>query len=177
MADKIIDKIKELRASSKKRKFPQSVDLILSLKEFDTKKPENKFSEDFFLPKGRGQDANVVVFAESAKSLDARVITMSEVDELAKNKREAKKLAAKTDFFLAEAKMMPIIGKSFGQSLAPRGKMPRILAGNEKEIVSNYRKAVKIKIKDSPVIQLQIGNENMSDEDILENLEAVLKIV
>ena len=72
---------------------------------------------------------------------------------------------------------MPVIGKVFGQSLAPRGKMPKILSGNEKETVSNYKKAVKIKVKDSPVIQCLVGKEDMKDEDIEENLQAVLKFL
>jgi large subunit ribosomal protein L1 len=175
MTDKIIAKIKELRESSKKRNFPQSFDLVLTLKEFDTKKAENKFSDDFFLPNGRGKDAQVVVFSEGPKDLDCKVVTSKDVTEMVNDKREVKKLATKTDFFLAEAKMMPVIGKAFGQSLAPRGKMPKILGGNEKEMVSNYKKAVRIRVKDSPVIQFTVGKDSMTDEQISANIESVVK--
>lgn len=177
MTEKILKAIKELREKSKKRKFPQSFDLILSLKEFDTKKAENKFTEDIFLPHGRGKEAEIVVFADTFKGLDCTVLTSEDLNNLVKNKRETKKLVTNTDFFLAESKMMPLVGKALGQFLAPRGKMPKIITGDEKDLVKNYRRAVRVKIKDSPVIQCLVGKESMKDEEIEKNIETVVKIL
>jgi large subunit ribosomal protein L1 len=148
--------------------------LIVILKEFDTKKSENKFTEDVLLPKGRGKPANVVVFSDTVKDLDCEIINSSELEGLGKNKREAKRLAASTQFFLAEAPMMPLIGKSLGQFLAPRGKMPKIVAGNIAPLVKTLKNSVRIKVKDSPVIQCLVGKEDMKDEDIEVNIDAVL---
>lgn len=177
MTENIMKAIKELREKTKKRKFPQSFDLIISLKEFDTKKPENKFTEDVFLPHGRGKDASVAVFSDSLKDSDSKVLTTEDVNNLIKTRREVKKLVTNTDFFLSEAKMMPLIGKSFGQFLAPRGKMPKIMSGNEKDMAKNYKRAVRIRVKDSPVIQCLVGNEDMKDEEINENIESVIKFL
>ncbi|HKZ45399.1 MAG TPA: 50S ribosomal protein L1 [archaeon] len=177
MTEKTMKAIKELREKAKKRKFPQSFDLIISLKEFDTKKAENKFIEDIFLPHGRGKEASVVVFSDSLKDLGSEVLTTEDVNGLAKNKRKTKKLITNTDFFLAESKMMPLIGKSFGQFLAPRGKMPKIMSGDEKDLVKNYKRAVRIRIKDSPVIQCLVGNEDMKDEEVEENIESIIKFL
>ncbi len=177
MEEKILQAIKELREKSKKRNFPQTVDLIIALKEFDIKRTENKFSEEVLLPNGRGEEADVVVFSNSLKDLDCNVLNSSDIENLAKNKREAKKMARDTDFFLAEAPLMPVIGKSLGQLLAPRGKMPKIVSGDVNSIVKNLKKSVRIKIKDSPVIQCMIGNEDMEDKKISENIETVLKFL
>jgi len=177
MTEKILNAIKELREKSKKRKFPQSFDLIVSLKEFDTKKVENRLAEDVFLPNGRGRDAKVVVFSDTIKDLDCSVLTSEDINNLVKNKRETKKLVTDTDFFLAEAKMMPLIGKALGQFLAPRGKMPKIISGDEKALVKNYKKAVRIRIKDSPVVQCLVGKEDMKDEEIAGNIESVIKFL
>jgi len=177
MNEKILVALKELREKSKKRNFSQSFDLIINLKEFDTKKPENKFSENIILPYGRGKDAEVAVFSDSIKSKDYKIFTSIDVDRISKNKREAKNLASRTDFFLAEPKMMPLIGKSLGCYLAPRGKMPTIISGDEKSTVQNLKKTIRIVVKDSPVIQSLIGKENMKDEEIVENIEAILKFL
>lgn len=175
MKEKILKAIKELREKSKKRNFSQTFDLIINLKEFDVKKPENKLNEEFTLPNGRGEDAKVLVFSDSLKELDVGILTSSDIEKLAKNKRFSKKLVRETDFFLAEAKLMPVIGKVLGQFLAPRGKMPKIIAGDVNYLVKSLKKSVRIRIKDSPVIQCPVGNESMKDEEIAENIEALLK--
>ncbi|MHA1742868.1 MAG: 50S ribosomal protein L1 [Candidatus Heimdallarchaeota archaeon] len=178
MDEKILAAIKELREKSKKRNFVQSFDLIVSLKEIDVKKPENRFTEDVILPKGRGEDAEVVVFSDSVKDVGCKVLTSEDLSKLAKDKRSAKKLVASTDFFLAEAKLMPVIGKALGMYLAPRGKMPKVFVGGDvKKLVDNCKKSVKVKIKDSPVVQCLVGKENMKDEDVVENVKEVIKFL
>lgn len=176
MNEKILNAIKELREKSKKRNFPQTFDLIVNLKEFDLKKPENKINEDVFLP-NKFEDSNVIIFSDSIKDADCRIITSSEVDKLAKNRRELKKIIKGTNFSLAEAKLMPVVGKQFGQLLAPRGLMPKLVTPNVNigELVKKLKKSVRIMIKDSPVVQCPIGNEKMEDEKIAENVEAALK--
>ncbi|MEM5772873.1 MAG: 50S ribosomal protein L1 [Candidatus Aenigmatarchaeota archaeon] len=177
MKEKILKAIQELRKTSKKRNFSQSFDLIVSLKEFDVKKPENKFVEDVILPNGRGEKAKVVVFSDSFKGLDCEVLGSNDLEKYSKNKREAKKLVRDTDFFLAEPKMMVLVGKVFGQYMGPRNKLPKVISGDVAKMVEDYKNAVRIRIKDSPVIQCLVGKENMKDEEIAENVEAVLKAI
>lgn len=176
MTEKILKAIKELREKSRKRNFNQTFDLIISLKELDLKKPENKFSEDLMLPNGRGQEAGVVVFSDKIKELDCKILTSSDVQNLTKDKRTAKKLA-RSDFFLADAPLMPLIGKVLGQSLAPRGKMPKIISEDVESLVKRLKNSVKVRIKDSPVIQCLVGSENMEDAKVAENIEAVMKFL
>jgi large subunit ribosomal protein L1 len=177
MRDEILKTIKELREKSKKRNFSQTFDLIIGLKEFDTKKPGNKFSEDVLLPRGRGKEANVIVFSDSLKDLDCEIFNSGDIQNLVKNKRETKKLVSQTEFFLAEAPLMPLIGKSLGQALAPCGKMPRIISDEANSLVKKLKNSVKIRVKDSPVIQCLVGKEEMKDDDVAENVEAVLNFL
>jgi large subunit ribosomal protein L1 len=177
MKEKILKAIEEVRKNSKKRNFPQTFDLILSLKEFDVKKPENKFTEDIILPNGRGEDAKIVVFSDTLKDLDCEVLTSADIEKYSKNKREAKKLVKNTDFFFAEPKMMVLVGKTFGQYMGPSGKLPKVIVGDINKTIKDYKKAVRIRIKDAPVIQCAVGKENMKDEEVAENVEAVLKAV
>ena len=177
MNEKILKVVKELREKSKKRNFPQGFDLIVNLKELDLKKAENKFSEDVVLPHGRGENASVIVFSDSVKEVGADVLSSGEIEKFARDKREARKISNGTDFFLADVKLMPLVGKNLGQFLAPRGKMPKIISGDLKSLVENYKKSVRIKVKDSPVIQCSVGNEKMKDDEVAENVEAILRFL
>ena len=167
--------IKQLREKGKKRNFSQSIDLVVSLKELDLKKAESKFSDELALPHGRGRNASVIVFSDTLKDAgEARVLTGNDLNDLAKNKRSAKKLVSSTDFFLSEPKLMPVIGKVLGQFVGPRGKLPKIMTEDVKSVVKNLQKSVRVRVKDAPVTQCLIGTEAMKDEEIAENVEAVV---
>mgnify|MGYP001612566732 CR=1 FL=1 len=174
MTENVLEIIKKLR-ESKKRNFPQTFDLLINLKEFDLKKQESKITEEFSLPNGRGEDAKVVVFSDALRDVKTEVLNSSDIENLGKNVSEAKKLGRNTDFFLSEPKLMPLIGKVLGRYLAPRGKMPKIIAGDVNSSVDSLKKSTRIRVKDSPVIQCVVGNENMKDEEISGNIEALLK--
>lgn len=177
MKEKILEAIKKVREKSKKRNFVQTFDLIVNLKDFDVKKPENKFTEDIELPYGRGKDAIIVIFSDTIKDVDCEVLSGADINELAKDKRSCKKLAKQTDFFLAEPRLMPLIGKFLGRFLGPRGKMPKVITGDVKRLIEVYKKSIRIRIKDAPVIQCIVGKEDMEDEKVAENVEAVLKFL
>lgn len=176
MTENIVQAIEKLR-NEEKRNFSQTFDLIVSLKELDLKKPENKFSEDFILPHGRGKEAKVVVFSDNIKNADCEVLGNSEIQRLANEKRKIRKMVKETDFFLAEAQLMPLIGKVMGQTLAPKGKMPKILSGNISELVKNLKSSIKIRVKDTPVIQCMVGNEDMKTGEVAKNIESVLRFL
>ncbi|MDI6806814.1 MAG: 50S ribosomal protein L1 [Candidatus Aenigmarchaeota archaeon] len=177
MKEKILNVIKEVRERSKKRNFSQTFDLIVNLKEIDVKKPENKFSEDVLLPHGRGKETKVILFSDSIKEAGCEILTSEDIKTLSENKRASKKLANQTDFFLAEPKLMPLIGKTLGIYLGPRGKMPRLVVGDVNTLIKNYKRSVRVRLKDSPVIQCVVGVEDMEDEKIAENILAVLKFL
>jgi len=174
MNENIMKTVKELREKSPKRNFTQTFDLIVNLKDIDLKKPESRINEEFVLPKGRGQEAEVAIFSDTTKA-DTKIFTSADIDKMTKDRRLARKHIRDTEFFLAEAKLMPVIGKALGQLLAPKGKMPKVIAGNVDATVKELKNSVRIKVKDSPVIQVRIGNEGMKDEDVAENIEAVVK--
>ncbi len=176
MLEKTEKALEELKKSEKKN-FVQSVDLIISLKGIDLKKGEGKFSEDLQLPNGRGKDASIAVFSDNLSNLNCEIISSSDIQRYATEKREARSLALNTDFFLSEAPLMPSIGKALGQILAPRGKMPKVIVGDVKTLVENYKRSVRIAVKNSPVIQAFVGREDMDNRKIAENVEAVLKFL
>ena len=121
--------IKEAKASSKERKFKQSLELIMVFKDIDVKKGFS-LNETIQLPKQTSSPASVCVMASGDLGLKAKdakadkVINVDELNKLGSNKRESRKFINNYDFFLAETKLMPTVGKVLGQLLGPRGKMP-----------------------------------------------------
>lgn len=180
MENQILEKLKEVKEKSKKRKFTQTWDLIINLKNIDLSKPENRFNGSVILPNKIGKKINVCVITDSAakkaEELGAKVIKKSELQKMKKS--ETKKLASRQDYFLGEVSLMPLIGKFLGPVLGPRGKMPKPFPPNAdiKKLIEAGERSFNVNVK-SPVIQGAVGTEDMKYEDVKSNIEAVLDFV
>lgn len=173
--------IEEMRSKTEKRKFRQSIDLMLSLKDLDIKKPENRLNEELVLPAGLGKDVKIALIATGELALQGKkfadkVITREDLDALSKDKKATKVLAKQYDFFVAQSDLMATVGKTIGSVLGPRGKMPKPVPPNAdmKSIMERLKKTIRIKTKDTLVVQLPIGMEDMDDKTLAGNIEAVL---
>jgi len=181
----LLTAIKELKSKSKERKFTQSVDLILDIKEIDMKAPEGRIQQVIELPHITGKPNKICVFATGELALNARkskadiVIEKPELAGLISKKKQLRKLGNTYDVFIAEAPLMPLVGKTFGPVLGPRGKLPIPVTPNVNisEIIKKHRKTVVIRMKNQPIIQCQIGTEDMSDEKIVDNIQTVLRFL
>ncbi|NLK26271.1 MAG: 50S ribosomal protein L1 [Euryarchaeota archaeon] len=185
MVDKTtIVAVKKALESSPKRNFRESVDLAINLKDVDLSVPKNRIQEDIILPHGHGKALKVCVIggaelAEKAKGVADLVITPEELGEIADDKKQAKKVASQVDYFIAEAPLMPQIGKRLGIVLAPRGKMPKpILPGDDPApMIESLRKTVSIRTRNRRTFQAPVGTVEMSPEQLAENIETILKRV
>jgi len=180
--EKILEAIEKALQNSKERKFKQSVDVAITLKDVDMNNPKNRIDEEIILPHGRGKPAKIALFAGGELALKARgvvdlIIKPEEIDDLAKDKKKMKKIANEHDFFVAEAPLMPTIGKKLGVILGPRGKMPKPIPPNAdiKAIADNLRKSVRIRSRSSKTFHTLIGTEDMEPKKLAENLQAILK--
>jgi large subunit ribosomal protein L1 len=174
--------VKEVLEKSPKRNFRETVDLSINLKDVDLSIPKNRIQEDVILPHGRGRQIKVAVIgsgelALKAKSLADKVITPEELGTMADDRKSAKKVANEMDFFIAEAPLMPTVGKRLGIVLAPRGKMPKPIAqgADPKLMIENLRKTVSVRSKDKMTFHMSIGTTEMTPEQLAENIELVLK--
>jgi len=98
------------------------------------------------------------------------------LDKLGREKKEARKLAQKYDFFIAEAPLMPQVGKTLGQMLGPRGKMPTPVPPTAPidEVIKRHRRNIRLRMKDQQVIQCKVGTEDMADDALIQNIQTVL---
>ncbi|HYB67271.1 MAG TPA: 50S ribosomal protein L1 [Candidatus Acidoferrales bacterium] len=180
--DEISRALGELRKGITKKKFTQSIDLVVRLREIDLKKPENRINEAIALPNPPEKALKVCVIASGdlatrAKAAGADMLVgRQEMDNLAKDKKGARKLAQEYDFFIAEAPLMPVVGRALGSFLGPRGKMPTPVPPNAAidQIIANHRKMVRVRMREQPVLQCRVGTEAMPDEKLVENIQAVV---
>ena len=161
--------ITRVKTESKKRKFKQSIELIINFKDIDVKKGF-AINEVIQLPK-TSSPATVCVIAtgdmnQKAKAAKADVVIGN--DELTKyeaDKRESRKFINKYDFFLADTKIMPTVGKALGQLLGPRGKMPTPVPFNASidAFLARFRTSIKVRTRASLSISCKIGDESMEE--------------
>jgi large subunit ribosomal protein L1 len=183
MSEEFLSEIKEAKEKSKKRNFSQSWDLIINLKNMDMKKPENKFNLDFPLPEGVGKERKVLFIVDSlfgeAKKTGAMLILKDDLEKLGRDKKKLKKYAYEYDRWFCEAPLMPLVGKTLGIVLGPRGKMPKPIPpkGSLQPFIEMSKRVVSIRTKDSPVIHVSIGTEKMKEEQIMKNAIAVMNFV
>ncbi len=182
MQDNIIKAVQEAISNAKERKFKESVDLAINLKDVDLSIPKNRINEEVILPKGRGKEIKVALFASGEAALKGKecadlVIPPEEIDKLAENKRNARKIANQYDFFVAEAPLMARIGKVLGVILGPRGKMPKPIppGGDPCPVVNNLKKTVRMRSKDKRTFHVPVGTKDMAPEDIAANIEEIVK--
>lgn len=178
-----LEGVKAVKGSSK-RNFKQSYELIINLKGLDMKKPDQHV--DFFmkLPHGKGKPVKIAALvgpelAEQAKETCDTVILQ---DDFAKYtaKKDMKKLAGDHDYFIAQANIMPDVAKTFGRVFGPRGKMPNPKAGcvvppnaNLATVTEDLKQTIKVQAKIQPSIKVMVGTEDMTDDQIAENSNAV----
>ncbi|MBI5681467.1 MAG: 50S ribosomal protein L1 [Methanobacterium sp.] len=185
MKQEILEAVKKAKEESKPRNFTQSIDVVINIKDLDVKKPENRIDEEVFLPNGRGKGVKIAFIADGELEVQAKnsgadiVISKADLEDLGKNRKEAKKMANQYTFFVAQADMMPQVGRFLGPVLGPRKKMPKPVPATAKPdpILERLTSTVKVRIKDQPVIQAIVGSQDMDDEAIADNVEAVLGIL
>jgi len=177
----VLEAIEKLKKDSSQRKFKQSIDLIIALKDLDFKKPEQQVEFFLAMPNTTGKKTRVCALVgaelidEAKKVFDLAIIQ----DDFAKyDKKQAKKIASQFEFFIAQANIMTKVAAAFGRYLGVRGKMPNPKAGcvvppkgsNLSALYERLQKTLKISAKKVPLIQLRAGTEEMPAEKVADNI-------
>lgn len=179
----ILAAVKEAKEKSEKRKFNQSVELVLNLKDVDMKSPEGKFQEIVELPHAPAKPNKICVMVSGELALKARranadrVIERAELEALAGKKNDLRKLANSYDFFIAEAPLMATVGRTLGPVLGPRGKMPIAVppSADITALITKHRKTIIVRTRNQPIVQCRVGTEDMKEEQLVENIQTVLR--
>ena len=179
----ILTAIQEVRKTSPKKKFTQSLDLIINLKDLNLKRETDKVNTFFQFPFSNGKKVKICALVDQAlvntakKNCDHVILTEA-FNSL--DKKQIKKLGSDYDYFVAQANIMPAIAKAFGKTLGPKGKMPNPKAGcvvqpteDLTPVVKKLQNTVKLETKNELAVKVRAGTEAMKDEELADNIFAV----
>jgi large subunit ribosomal protein L1 len=180
---RILEAVKAAIEKAPERKFSESVDLTINLKNIDMAQPKNRIDETILLPHGTGRKVGIAVLGKGDITTQAReagvdlIIGPEEIERLGGEPREARQVASSYRFFLADTSVMPQVGRFLGPRLGPRGRMPTPIPGGTdiRPIVERLRNSVKVRTKDKKTFHVKVGSTKMPPEQIAENIDAVLK--
>lgn len=169
--------LKELRNETK-RKFIQTLDLLVNLQNFDARKEQI----NTFIKLPNNPEKKIFAFlTKKTKLIDS--MAKEEFDKF-KNLRDIKRFAKRYDSFIASAPLMQAVATKFGRVLGPMGKMPSPQAGiittendgNISAMIEKIKNIVKIRTKEKS-IKIPIGKESMSDKELQENIESAISSI
>jgi large subunit ribosomal protein L1 len=182
--DILIDGIDKAMKLGKQRRFKQSLELIVSLKDINLKSNEGKFREVVYLPHMPSKEAKICVIASGdllleAKKFGLRAISREELSAMKGNKKTTRVLANSCDWLLVSSDLMGLVGSILGPALGPRGKVPIAISpkANLSDIINNYRRAVWARIRNEPQVQCVVGTEDMKSNDIAENINVLYNTI
>ena len=162
----------------KKRGFQETVELQISLKNYDPAK-DKKLSGSIRLPTVPRPKFSVCVLGNQKHCDDAKAAGLAFMDKnaltkLNKNKKLVKKLANQYHAFLASADLIKQIPRLLGPGLNKAGKFPSVLGNNEdvRTKVEDLRSQVKFQLKSKKALCMgvAIGNVGQKKEEIEANI-------
>ena len=170
---------------SKERKFPETVESVITFKDVDPKKTDLNINETVYLPHPGSHKSTICFIGSGDLLLRAKnagvegTLEPSQLENFAGNKKEAKKLARQYDFFLADTALMPRIGKILGTSLGPKGKIPTPVPPNApiEAMIPRTRTAVRVRSRATLAVAAKVGDRKLSDADLADNILAMVAAV
>jgi len=187
MIDKkmLLDLVKKARENTPKRNFKQSFELFITFDSHRIKPSEVNINEVVTLPYKSKTSATVMVIASGDLGLRAKkagsdsVLAIEELDRLSTNKKDSKKLSKEYEFFIADTSAMPKVGKSLGPFLGPKGKMPVPITQTSpiEQIIERLKGSIRVRARAHNGVSCKIGQEDMSDEEVVANAMAVLEAI
>ena len=186
--------IKKEGFKEKVRKFDESIDLIINIKDINLNDPKQRIDKEIILPNEiiTSEKPNVCVIASDENLLEAKKLGLDTLDNDAlvklnnEEKKYKKKFVKKYDFFIVEDKMMPSIARYLARFLGPIGKMPKpfpsgygIISNPEdlKVAVNRYLKIIRIQLKKQPIIQVKVGKKSIDEQKLFENVKAIVSYI
>ena len=170
-------KISGAEKKGKKRNFTETVELQISLKNYDPQR-DKRFSGTFRLPSIPRPNVKCCVLGSAAHCEQADRIEVDHMDvddlkKLNKNKKLVKKLAKKYDFFLASDNMIKQIPRLLGPGLTKAGKFPTLLASGEdmQEKIDEVKSTIKFQLKKVLCLNVAVGNVQQDKKEIIVNTQ------
>jgi large subunit ribosomal protein L10Ae len=159
----------------KKRNFLESVELQITLKNYDPVR-DKRFSGTFKLPTIPRPKLLCCVLGnaahcEQADRIGVDHMSVEDLKKLNKNKKLVKKLSKKYDFFLASNNLIKQIPRLLGPGLTKAGKFPTLLGPSDdmQEKIDELKATIKFQMKKVMCLNVAVGNVDMDNKEIVVN--------
>ncbi len=186
--------IKKDGFKDKVRKFDESIDVIINIKDINLNDPKNRIDKEIILSNDIivNDNPNICVIASDEILQEAKKLGVDTIDSdgLVKlnneEKKYKKKFAKKYEYFVVEDKMMRDVARYLARFLGPVGKMPKpfptgygIISSSEelKVAYERYKRIIRIQMKKQPIIFAKIGKKSMDVEKLYENMKTVVNFI
>jgi len=175
--------IKKEEKKGKVRKFIESVELQITLKNYDPSR-DKRFSGTFRLPTVPKASSSVCILGnqkhcEKADQLGVDKMTVEDLKKFNKNKKLIKKFAKKYDNFLASASLIKQIPRILGPGLTKAGKFPTVLDENDnlQEKIDAVKATIKFQMKKVMCMSLAIGNVTLTEHELVLNIQLAVNFL
>ena len=167
----------KLVKETKRAKFDESVEVHFRTG-LNVRHADEQLRGTIALPHGLGKEVKIAVFAKGDKAKEA--------EEAGADVVGAEDLAARVqdgfmdfDVAIATPDMMPIVGR-LGRILGPSGKMPNPKVGTvtmdvAKAVQESKAGKVEYRTDRTAIVHMTVGKTSFSDEQLLENYQAMLE--
>ncbi|KAK9727007.1 hypothetical protein RND81_05G251600 [Saponaria officinalis] len=164
-------------ATEKNRKFTETVELQIGLKNYDPQK-DKRFSGSVKLPHIPRPKMKVCMLGDAQHVEEAERIGLEWMDvealkKLNKNKKMVKKLAKKYHAFLASESVIKQIPRLLGPGLNKAGKFPTLVTHQEplENKVNETKATIKFQLKKVLCMGVAVGNCSMDEKQIFQNVQ------
>merc|ERR1712243_352896 len=183
--DLLLEAVNTVLTSSqeKKRKFTETVELQVALKNYDPQK-DKRFSGTVKLrhiprPKMRVCILGDAQHCDEAKANEVPCMDAEALKKLNENKKLVKKLAKKYDAFLASDSLIKQIPRILGPGLNKVGKFPTMITHSDNMVlkVEELKATIKFQMKKVLCLNVAVGNVKMAEDELIFNIHLAINFL
>ena len=174
----VAEAIKELREKMKARKFTETIELQIGLKDYDPQK-DKRFVGTVRLPNNPRPNLKICIIADEKhkdevpkNKIDVDVVDLEYLKKFNKEKKLVKNWAKKYSLLLASDTVLKKVPVVVGPILNRINMFPQVVSHNETLLnkVEDVRSSVKFQLKKVTCLASAVGNATMTDDELRTNI-------
>jgi len=173
----VLEGVQQLRTQMKQRKFNETIELQISLKDYDPMK-DKRFVGSVRLPNVPRPALKICLIADArheaeAKkdNLDIDVTSLDELKKFNKDKKLVKKWAKKYSLLLASDTVLKKVPVVVGPILTRINRFPTVVGKESLKVkILDTRASVKFQLKKVTCLATAVGHAQMTDEELKSNI-------
>merc|ERR1712048_1447856 len=178
-----VREVMKYSTETKKRKFTETIDLQIGLKNYDPQK-DKRFSGTIKLkhipkPKYKVCLLGDQQHCDEAKGKGIPCMSADDLKKLNKDKKKVKKLAKSYDAFIASDTLIKQIPRLLGPGLNKAGKFPTLVthSDNLEQKITDLKSTIKFQMKKVLCLSVAVGNVAMSEDDLVANVHLAMNFL